>query len=114
MVHKVPTAEIKGEPTIRGGFLENPAQVDMAGLQKMPAPECDRHPSPSDPGDQGRVLLGGQKSWPLKLGSFSLVLTRASFAREAMSATFTRTSGDVDALHHMTILMFVVFIYPEL
>ena len=35
MVHKVPTAEIKCEPTIRGGFLENPAQVDMAGVQKM-------------------------------------------------------------------------------
>ena len=84
MIHKVPTAEIEGEPAIRGGFFKNPAQVYMAGVQKMP-PESDRHPSPSDPADQGRVLLRGQKVWPLKLSSFSHVLARASFGQEAMS-----------------------------
>ena len=109
MVHKVPTAQIEGDPTVRGGLLENPAQKwkGQDRVQEM-SPEGDRHPSPSDPGDQGRVLLRGQKGWPLKLTAFSLVIARASFGREAMLSIdciwLTRTSGDVDMLCHMIII----------
>ena len=67
------------------------------------SPEGDRHPSPSDPGDQGRVLLRGQKGWPLKLSAFSLVIARASFGREAMSPIncIRRITGDVGTLLHV-------------
>ena len=105
MVHKVSTSQIEGDPAVRGGLLKNPANkwIGQERVQEM-SPEGDRHPSPSDPGDQGRVLLRGQKGWPLKLSAFSLVIARASFGQEAMSQInciwLRRIIGDVGTLCH--------------